>query len=152
MVREILYLKAKDNRPESRTIAADRPVWSLIETCVDHVFIFGGYVFLFKATIGNDDKLQFGTFLAIDSLPGEFRLTYTIETQPNEKAIRHEWWEPGDGPFRGTTVFNDHSWDDRTVCRDDSVALKMFRDFFDHGDLTQVSRSELRSTADRKPR
>ena len=152
-MRETLYLKAKsDELPESPTVATDRPVWPLIETCVEQVFRFGGYVFLFAATLGEDDRPQLGTFLAMESHPGECRLVYTPETLPSEKTKRREWWELNDAPFRGTSNFNDHEWDDRTVCRDVSVAIKMFRDFFDHGDLTETSLTQMRSVWDRKPR
>lgn len=152
-MRKILYLKAKNNELlETKTVVADRPVWSLVEACIERAFNFGGHVSLFAATIGAGDRLQLGTFLAMESHPRECRLIYTPETNPRERTMRRVWWEPGDAPFRGTSNFNDTEWDDRTVCRDVLVAIEMFRDFFDHGDLTETSLNQMYSGWDRKAR
>lgn len=152
-MRETLYLESKSNELDGvRTVATDRPVWSLIEMCINNAFSFGGNAFLYAAVAGDDDRIQLGTFLAIESHPGEFRLIYTPEKSVGEKSMRRVWWEPGDAPFRGTNNFNDTDWDDRTVCRDVSVAIEMFRDFFDHGDLTEISLNKMYSGWDRKAR
>lgn len=152
-MRETLYLKSKSNESaESKTVATDHPVWPLIEVCIEKVFSFGGYVFLYAATIGDNDVVQLGAFLAMESHLGEYRLIYTPEKSHTKKSRRCVWWEPGDAPFRGASSFNDTEWDDRTVCRDVSVAIEMFRDFFDHGDLTETSLSQMYSGWDRKAR
>jgi hypothetical protein len=152
-MKSVLYLEASDkggDRPAGASVEC--PVWSHIEMRIERAFKHGGYVMLSSAIHHDDDTLELGTFLAMESHIGEYRLVYTLATQPWEKPNRREWWEPGDAPFRGIAVFNDHEWDDRTVCRDLSVAVQMFRDFFDHGELSESSLSQTRSTSDRKPR
>lgn len=97
---------------------------------IDRAFKFGGHVLLYAGIRRDDDKLQLGTFLGMESQPRECRLIYTPDKSPGEKTKRREWWERGDAPFRGTADFDDHEWDDRTVCRDVSVAIQMLQDLF----------------------
>lgn len=152
-MRNVLWLQATDaEHTRVSGVAVEDPVWSHIEMCIERAFEFGGQVLLYAGIRRDDDKLQLGTFLGMESHPGACRLIYTPEKFPGEKTKRREWWESGESPFRGTTNFNDHEWDDRTVCRDVFVVIKMFRDFFDHGDLTEVGLSQTRSVWDRKPR
>lgn len=152
-MRKALYLKAKSNDPKGAgVIVTDRPAWSLIETGIGKAFNFGGSVFLHAAVFDNDGGIQLGTFLAMESHSGEYRLIYTPEKSVGERSVRRVWWEPGDVPFRGTSKFNDTEWDDRTVCRNVSVAIEMFGDFFAHGDLTGKSLGKMHSGWERKAR
>lgn len=130
----------------------EEPGWDDVNQCIQHAFQRGGKVTLTAATREDIDKLNLGSVLAMDSHPGEYRLVYDPLTLPNEKTKRREWWESGDEPFRGTANFHDHEWDDRTVCREIKVALHIFRDFFDHSDLTESSTAQTRSVWDRKSR
>jgi hypothetical protein len=84
--------------------------------------------------------------------PHEFRLTYSPVQRSDERTKMREWWERGDNPFRGTTVFDDHPFDDRTVCRDVEVAVRVFKDFFDNHDLTESSLVDFLSVWDAKER
>ena len=108
---------------------------------------------MLQAAVRDEQGALFlGTSLTMEAHPGRYRLIYDPLTDPAEKTKRREWWEPGDAPFRGLVRFNDHEWDDRTVCHLESVAMQMFSDFFAHRDLTGVSLSQTRSVWDRKPR
>lgn len=49
-------------------------------------------------------------------------------------------------------MFDDHPFDDRTVCRDVEVVVRIFRDFFDNHDLTESSLTDFISVWDAKPR
>ena len=150
-MRKLLWLNANDNSgSESMGVSVPEPVWPRLELCVQRAFEFGGQVKIWEGTIGPDEKILLGTHLGMEAHPGECRLIYCPQGMPGEKSKIREWWEPGDAPFRGTTTFNDHEWDDRTVCRSLSVAIEMFRDFFDHGDLTESSLGQIRSVWDRK--
>jgi hypothetical protein len=154
-MKQLFYLQATDyEQAHALGVCVEEPAWPRIERCVDRAFEFGGQVFLYAAIRRNDDKLALGTLLGMESHPEEYRLIYHpgSSTQIGGKTQRREWWEPGDAPFRGITLFDDHPWDNRTVCRDKTVALQMFRDFFEHGDLTEVSLRQTRSVWDRKPR
>lgn len=92
-------------------------------------------------------------WIDMTSKAGRFRLIIVLpkENQNQKKNIR-EWWEDGDGPFRGTERFGDDDWDDRTVCTDVSVAENMFKDFFDHGGVTDSMLKQTISVWERKPR
>jgi hypothetical protein len=152
-MKNVLYLEASDaEHPRPSGVGVEDPVWPHVEMRIEGVFKFGGQVVLYAGIRRDDGKLQLGTFLGMESHAGECRLIYTPDKSPGEKTKWREWWEPGDAPFRGTANFNDHEWDDRTVCRDMSVAIQMFRDFFDHGDLTEAGLSQTRSVWGRKPR
>ncbi|WP_414132992.1 DUF6911 family protein [Burkholderia territorii] len=143
---------ASKNSGELSSFHSEESSWEEIEQWVRRAFEFGGTVTLTIAVREDVDRLLLGDSLAMYSHPGECRIVYDPVTPPTEKTARREWWEPGDAPFRGTTSFLDHEWDDRTVCRDLSVALEMFRDFYEHHDLTEASLSQTRSVWDRKPR
>ena len=129
----------------------ERPIWSDIESCIDRAFEYGGQVFLYEAALNNADKVELGTFISMNAHADGYLLSYTPETLPHERTRRCMWWRPGNEPFHGYVVFDDHPFDDRMVCSDVLVAKKMFLDFFDNYDLTEVSRSQLRSVWEPKP-
>ncbi|WP_157659984.1 hypothetical protein [Burkholderia ubonensis] len=151
-MRKILHLSARSDSGLEGLGGVVEPVWGRIETCINQAFEYGGQVTLSDATVGPDEKISLGVSLGMMAHPKQFRLIYSPLFDLKEKSKIREWWEPGDEPFRGTTNFFDHEWDDRTVCRDISVALEMFRDFYEHHDLTEVSLKQTRSVWDRKPR
>ncbi len=88
----------------------------------------------------------------MDALPGRFRIIVSPEEELRQKTNLREWWEPKDGPFRGTERFRDDDWDSRTVCTDISVAKQMFKDFFDNRGITETIMNQTLSVWDRKPR
>jgi hypothetical protein len=152
-MRKLLWLDANDSSGnESLGVSVQEPVWSHLELRIRTAFEFGGQVKLWEGSIGPDEKVLLGTHLGMEARPGACRLIYSPRKMPGEKSKIREWWEPGDASFRGTTNFSDHEWDDRTVCRDLSVVIEMFRDFFDNGDLTESSLEQTRSVWDRKSR
>lgn len=152
-MRKVIWLRATIKNPGGASaFSNEEPLWSDVEQCIRDAFEDGGRVTLTIGLREDVDKLRLGSSLEMECHPNEYRIVYDPVTAPGEKTQRREWWEPGDTPFRGTTNFNDHEWDDRTVCRDLSVAKQMFRDFFDHGDLTESSLERTRSVWDRKPR
>lgn len=151
----VLYMIAVDNAGGLATSASiEHPVWEHVETRIKLAFEHGGSVALYSAIPihKNNVAVELRWCIGMDSHPGACRLVYTPEQPPEEKNVRWEWWESGDAPFRGDTVFRDHKWDDRTVCRDQSSAIAVFRDFFDHGNLTEESLSQMRLTSNRKLR
>ncbi|WP_321818772.1 MULTISPECIES: DUF6911 family protein [unclassified Paraburkholderia] len=153
MTQKLLLLDASDNSGNGTVgVSVPRPAWLNLELRVKQAFEFGGSVTLWEATVGSDEKIVLGTNLAMEARPGECRLIYSPQKRLGQKTKVREWWEPGNAPFRGTTNFNDHEWDDRSVCRDVSVAIQFFRDFFDNGDLTESSLEQTLSVWDRKAR
>jgi hypothetical protein len=149
----ILWMQARDCEDGGATV--EQPVWNHVEETVRRAFIYGGAVHLHAAMYRpeSDNQLILKQFLGMECHPGACRLLYTPGDEPiADKTKRREWWEAGDTPFRGTMEFNDHEWDDRTVCRDLSIAVGMFRDFFDHCDLTEFGLSQTRSVWEPKPR
>lgn len=152
MNEKLLWLDASDNADtDALGVSVARPAWSHVESRIQRAFQFGGAVKLWEGVIDADEKVRLGTHLGMDARPGQCRLIYSPQKKAGERSKIREWWEPDDAPFRGTTTFNDHEWDDRTVCRDMAVVVQMFRDFFDNGDLTEVSLKQTRSVWDRKP-
>lgn len=130
MNNNIFILSASDREVDgSLGIGAESPVWGHVEMRTRRAFRFGGSVRLTEGSIDTDTRIKLGISLGMESHPCAYRLIYSPLHVPGEKIIHWEWWEPGDIPFRGTTVFNDHPFDDRTVCRDVHVALNMFKDF-----------------------
>jgi hypothetical protein len=149
----ILWMQVSDCQDSGA--AVEQPVWSHVEERVRRAFTYGGTVHLNAGIYlpESDNKLVLKQFLGMDCCPGACRLLYTPGDEPiAEKTKRREWWEAGDTPFRGTTEFNDHEWDDRTICRDLSIAIDMFRDFFNHCDLTDFGVSQTRSVWEPKSR
>jgi hypothetical protein len=156
-MNHIFYLRAHDNAggPKSR-VSMRRPIWTNVEEWIERVFRYGGGLNLSvgrDAISGGREAFSLEQFLAMEAHPGECRLVYVPSDEPAAgKTKRCEWWEAGNAAFRGTIKFNDHEWDDRTVCRDQSVVVALFRDFFDHGDLSEFGLSQTRSAWDPKPR
>lgn len=149
----MLWMKAQDHSTSACAgVSVKDPEWSHLESKVRSAFGFGGQVILSSVEAGSGGQVQTRAMLGMEAHPGECRLIYTPDELPSDKTGRREWWEPGDSEFRGTTIFNDHPWDDRTVCRDVSVAISLFRDFFVHEDLSDMGISQTRSVWDRKPR
>ncbi|KVP24122.1 hypothetical protein WJ86_15335 [Burkholderia multivorans] len=153
ILKNVVRVKAASKHTgEPSFFSSEEASWEQIEQWIRRVFEFGGSITLTAAVREDVDRLLLGNLLAMYSHPGEYRLIYDPVTSLAEKTARREWWEPGDEPFRGTTKFLDHDWDDRTVCRDMTVALQMFRDFYENHDLTEASIQQTRSVWDRKPR
>jgi hypothetical protein len=152
-MKGVLFLRANDAASNgAQGVAVEAPVWDRVESHLGRTFRYGGSVKLHAAEHTADSSLRLRQFLGMESQPGKFRLIYTPEECPEERTNRQEWWEPGDAPFRGTVNFGGHEWDARTVCEDLTIAVKFFRDFFDHGDLTKVSLDQMRSVWERKSR
>lgn len=154
----VLTLSATDKEFEFSGSNAETPDWSHVEICIKRAFQFGGRVQLDTqdpSLIGSGlTRTPWWTYtvgIAMESKVGRARLIATTK-RLNEKGSLREWWEPGDSPFRGTERFSDDEWDARTVCTDVSVIKKIFKDLFDHGELTEPSFSQMRSVWDRKPR
>lgn len=148
-----MYLKAQNKHSGAlSSFSREDASWKEVELWIRRTFQLDGNVTLTIAVREDVDSLLLGDSLAMYSHPGECRLVYDPVTPSTEKTARREWWEPGDEPFRRTTEFLDYEWDDRTVCRDISVVLEVFRDFYEHWNLTEVSLKQTRSVWDRKPR
>lgn len=152
-----LYLSGSDNEVGSAGVGAEQPVGTHVEMRIDRAFRFGGRVELRSqdpAHVGSGTTRTpwwaYTVAVAMESKKGQFRIVAT--TQPfDEKFPLREWWEPGDTPFRGTVLFGDDEWDARTVCTDVLVAKQIFKDFLDHGELTEASFCQMRSYYDPKP-
>lgn len=150
-----LLLEATDKEKTLSGGHAERPVWEHVEMRIERAFQFGGTVRLCTGKIGSERSQGFIPieFLAMESLSGKCRLIFSPEIKNlGEKSKLREWWEPGDEPFRGVERFGDDEWDARTVCTDIEVVKTIFKDFFDHRKLTEISESQMRSVWDRKSR
>ena len=127
---------------------AERPVWeNRIDVGLKGVFEFGGFASL-QLIQGSEDA--YVRLVGIEGEPGMFRL-YAFTNNPDPKKEIFEWWKPGDTPYRGKIRIQGHPWDARMVCTDLEVAMRIFREMFDHGDLSQATLSEMRSEWDPKP-
>ena len=157
----VLCFSARDNSGQVKG-GAERPVWEgRIDVGLKGVFESGGraqlsvlqsnesmHVRQLSRTVSSSTPYVYN--LDMVALPGQFRLI-ALTNDPDRKNRLLEWWEPGDNPFRGKILFGDDPWDARTVCTDLEVAMRIFRDMFDHGDLSETSLSEMRSQWNRKP-
>jgi len=155
MIQPDLLLEATDKEKAFSGGYAEDPVWEHVEMRIERAFQYGGTVRLHAGKAGHERSQGFVSieFLAMESLPGKYRLIFSPEIKSlGEKTKLCEWWEPGDAPFRGTMRFGDDEWDVRTVCTDVLVAKNLFKDFFDHRRLTETVKSQMRSVWDRKPR
>lgn len=155
MSEENILLEAYVKQEEFPPVYVEDPVWGHVEGKIEQVFSYGGTVRLHSGKPSMERSQEFRSleFIAMESLPGRFRLIYSppiISIQ--EKSRIQEWWEPGDTPFRGCEFFGDDEWDSRTVCTDVNVAKKVFLDFFVHGQITTESSNDFLSGWDAKPR
>lgn len=135
-------------------VSVDDPVWPHVEMRIERVFQFGGNVRLEAGvvTLERTYVLVLKERIAMEALPGRFRIIVSPERKPGEKKNLREWWDPEDRPFRGTERFGDDEWDSRTVCTDVSVAKKMFKDFFDNRGINETIINQTLSVWNRKPR
>lgn len=152
-----LYLVGSDKQVGSSVSSTELPIWAHIKMRIDRAFRFGGRVELRSqdpAHIGSGATRTpwwvYTVAVAMEAKEGQYRIVVT--TQPSDERFPlREWWEQGDSPFHGTVLFGDDEFDARTVCRDVSIAKQIFRDFFDHGELTEFSFSQMRSYYNPKP-
>lgn len=128
------------------------PAWERVEDWLRRGYEYGGGMELVAGYPETDTRTRHGVSINMSANPNECRLTYSPIQPSGEKTRMREWWEVGDLTFRGTTVFNDHPFDDRTVCRDVEIAVRIFKDFFDNHDLTEASLGHFISVWDAKPR
>jgi len=136
------------NRSMATGAGAERPVWEgRIDVGLKGVFEFGGSA---ELSLIQGAENAYTHSVSIDAEPGKFRL-YAATNDSDQKNRFLIWWEPGDSPARGEILIRDDPWDARTVCTDLEVAMRIFRDMFDHGDLSEASLSEMRSQWNPKP-
>jgi len=123
-------------------VGAERPVWEgRIDRGLEKIFEFGGLARLWVIQSATGAYVR---NLDMQALSGQFRLIALTNDSDYKKKLL-EWWEPGNGSFRGKILFGDDEWDARTVCTDLNVAFRFFRDMYEHGDLTRDSLSQMRS-------
>jgi len=146
-VLAILAFGARDRASPVYHFATERPYWDQIERSIDRVFRYGGSAEIRVLR----PALAYTNVVDMVALPGQFRLVILTKFIDPKTELR-EWWEQGDSPFRGTARFGDDDWDARTVCADVTVAKKVFKDLFDHGELTESSFIQMRSNLNPKPR
>jgi hypothetical protein len=143
----VLELRALHKKMPPPAVGVEYPQWLDIENAIDGVFQNGGFVHLRVL----DPDISFTNLLDMTALPGRFRLVILTKFDDPKNELR-EWWEAGDEPYRGTQQLSDHDWDARTVCTDVSVAKQIFKDLFDHGELTESSFVQMRSNWNPKSR
>lgn len=142
----VLELNTLDKTMPSPAITMERPDWVNVEAALERAFQHGGFV---RIRVLKPD-IAFTNLLEMVSLPGQFKLA-ALTRFIDPKAELREWWEPGDAAFRRTVRFGDDEWDARMVSNDISVAKRLFRDLFVHGELTDASLIQMRSAWDPKP-
>lgn len=148
----LLFQAVAWERTDSMGISMSSPVWERVEDWLRRSYEYGGGVELIAGYPETDTRTRHGVSVNMSANPHEFRLTYSPVQRSDERTKMREWWERADNPFRGTTVFDDHPFDDRTVCRDVDVAVRVFKDFFDNHDLTESSLVDFLSVWDAKER
>jgi hypothetical protein len=153
VMNTILLMRAVAwEKKDSMGISMSSPVWERVEDWLRRGYEYGGGMELVAGYPETDTRTRHGVSINMSANPHECRLTYLPIQRSGEKTKMREWWKVGDLPFRGTTVFDDHPFDDRTVCRDVEVVVRIFRDFFDNHDLTESSLTDFISVWDAKPR
>jgi hypothetical protein len=148
----LLFRAVAWEEKDSMGISMESPVWERVEDWLRRAYLFGGGVQLATGYRETDSRVRHGVYLGMDANPNQCRMTYLPREPLGEKTKLMEWWEPGDESFRGTTVFQDHPFDDRTVCRDVEVPVRIFKDFFERHDLVEPSLNEFLSVWDAMPR
>jgi hypothetical protein len=148
-----MLLESNDKSSPLSGCYIEDPAMEEIKKRANLVFKYGGLV---RLMIGvkdvNNNLFTFYASLAMDSLPGLYRLIYSPKNKTSlEKSNLYEWWEAGDSPFRGMIAFGDDDWDARTVSADLDIANIIFKDMHENGYLTEISMSQMRSVWDRKP-
>lgn len=154
-MENILRLDAFDMELKAVGCCIERPTWAEIEERIKRAFAFGGSVKLFVGTPSAEDRhgYVYSSYLGMESQQNKFRLIYSPKKQNLcEKSELREWWESNDFPFRGVELLGDDEWDARTVCMDILVAMEIFRDLFEHCELSGKSSFQFRSIWDRKTR
>lgn len=117
------------SRPHAEV--TEGPVWSRVESGIREVFAKGGRVRLrLLEPLGGYIRK-----LSMDANPGNYRLVAFTSSKDLKFEIL-EWWESGGAGHRGFVRFDDDLWDARKVSRDIDVALVLFREFYDNGDLS----------------
>lgn len=122
------------------------PVWGDVAEGLERVYRNGGYVKL-EVLEPEDSIIERLTMVA---LPGMFRLYLNQKSEERRKRI-YEWWEPGDGEFRGLRTIDDDQVDARKICMDIAVANSAFHELLETGGLA-ASISEMRSYWNPRPR
>lgn len=149
-----MFLESNDKSSPLSGCHIEDPNLEEIRERVGLAFKYGGLV---RLNVGikdvNNNLFTIYASLAMDSLPGLYRLIYSPEEKTSlEKSNLYEWWEAGDGPFRGMIAFGDDDWDARTVSTDLDIANNTFKDMYENSCLTEISMVQMRSVWDRKPR
>lgn len=115
----------------------DKPRWLDIEEWFEHVFQKEGSIVieLQNPTPGRVSKL---------ALRGghKFLLIATIYGETGDRVIR--WRDPEGTPERGTIDIAGDEWDARSVLSDPSIAIRVFREVFETGELSQYALSHMR--------
>ncbi len=141
----VLELSCLDKSNDSPARITEQPVGERVNTAIERAFEYGGFVNLSVLL----PKNAFIKKLNMTSLPGQYRLV-ALTRSDDPRAGLLEWWEPGHAPFRGLVRFGDDPWDARTVSADPAIAQDLFKELFDHGQLS-VGLAQLRSPWDPKP-
>ncbi|HEY4092613.1 MAG TPA: hypothetical protein VGN46_13955 [Luteibacter sp.] len=152
-MNEIILMSAVDREVAGQMgIYVKSPVWSHVEDRLRRAFTFGGGVQLEIGYPETDSRIRLGLSMTMNAHPGNCRIVYSPVEELGEKSRIHEWWQSNDLPFSGTMVFNDHPFDNRTVCYSFDTVRTIFEDFFDKHDLSEPSMVQFRSVWDKKPR
>lgn len=127
---------------ESRDMVAQiarKVSWESVREGIVRVHEHGGYVKL-RVSVPEDSMIERVT---MTSQQGRFRLTVARKSEDLAGAI-YEWWDLADSEFRGFVLLGDDRWDSRTFCSDVSVALDVFSELYETGELAK-SMKHMRS-------
>jgi hypothetical protein len=115
------------------------PAWADVERCILAAHEFGGSVsFDLEKEIGNGKLSN----LSMRSSPGNFLLMATIFGEKKDKVI--SWQEPEDSLDRGKIEIAGDDWDARWVQTDVQLALGIFQEAFESGELSNHSLAHMR--------
>lgn len=127
-------------------------MWQTIEIQIDDIFKTGGSVELALCEKVYEPREQNIVLDSVhmEAIPGMFRIVLAPRRPEGETKLNlREWWEPGNTPFRGGVKFGDDEWDLRTVCLDVTVAKQLFKDFHEHGGVSDDLMQSTYSVWDR---
>jgi hypothetical protein len=141
------FLSVSVHPEGTRVVHTDIPVWSRVEEGIEKVFQYGGSLELDVEVPAKDkygrEYSDIICFLAMEGLPGQYRLvalSYANDDIPESYLV---WWEPEGSPEHGAIRMRDDYVDARTMCQDIDVAKKYFKEVFETKALSKEILSSM---------
>lgn len=115
------------------------PLWPHLEEELRSAFTRGGSI-----SIDREGQLEIGSAAgcSLRGEPGQYLLMATIFGATGDRVIR--WREPEDTPERGKLDIAGDEWDARSVVTNLAIAIRVFKEVFDTGELSEETMRHMR--------